>query len=650
MKRREFLQRAGGAVAASTLLGMGGTETMADDGKRPPNILWITCEDMSPHLGCYTPDSARTPHLDALAAEGAMYAQAFSVSGVCSASRSCLITGMYPSTLGTHHHRSDIPLPEEVRCFPEYLREAGYFCTNNAKTDYNFPPPPEAWDENGPEAHWRNRPDSEQPFFAVFNFMPTHEALIGTWEEDLPPSYRELMPDPRHDPDTVVLPPYYPDTPVIRRQWAHYLDLISVVDRQAQDLLDQLDEDGLTQNTVVFFYSDHGIGVPRGKRWLYDSGIQVPLIVRWPGQIQPGTIEDRLVSFVDFGPTVLSIAGIETPAPMQGLPFLGPHAAEPRSHVYGIRDRMDERYDTCRAVRDDRYKYIRNYEPFRSYAQHLAYQEHWPFMREWRSEYEARRLPPEPGYFFAGRKPLEELYDLVADPHEVRNLATDPAHSDILNRLRARLDAWMDETDDLALVPEVEMEAWLPATRDTLDASSESPYPAIDELDDGYTIYGHRPNHWVNELQSGNKLARVRAMRILGECGLAARPILRHGLEDASSALAYWAALGLAHGGYALSEADEQALLKTLDRSEPAAQLGAALALALHGRGEEVTSLLIEALGDEDAAIRLHAVHGLECIADRIPEAKAALEKAVEGDDWSLRAVAAHALGIPWTP
>jgi uncharacterized sulfatase len=418
-----------------------------------PNILWVTCEDISPDLGCYGDAYARTPNLDRLAREGVRFAHAFSIAGVCAPSRSALITGMYPTTIGTHHMRCKAVPPPYVRCFTEYLRAAGYYCTNNVKTDYNFDAPVTAWDECSRKAHWRNRAPG-QPFFAVFNFTVTHESQIRTTDERFAQHTARLKPGQRHDPAQAVLPPYYPDTPVVRRDWARYYDLISAMDLQVADLLRQLEEDGLAGSTIVFFYSDHGRGLPRAKRWIYDSGLHVPLIIRWPDGRDAGAVRDDLVSFVDFGPTVLSLAGVEIPSYIQGRAFLGEQAAEPRDYIFAARDRMDETYDIIRAVRDKRYKYLRNFKPGRPYAQYIDYMEQMPTMQELRRLNKAGKLVGPQRLFFRPEKPDEELYDLTVDPHEIDNLARCSEHRDVLKRMRSVLDEWMSETNDLGLISE----------------------------------------------------------------------------------------------------------------------------------------------------------------------------------------------------
>lgn len=441
-----------------------------------PNFLWVTCEDTSPDLGCYGDSYARTPNLDRLASQGARYTSAFSVAGVCAPSRSGLITGMYPTTIGTQHMRCKAVPPPYVKCFPEYLRAAGYYCTNNVKTDYQFDPPITAWDEVSQRAHWRGRA-KDQPFFAVFNFTTTHESQIRSTSEQFERNTKNVPAEHRHDPAKAVLPPYYPDTPVVRNDWARYYDLVTAMDLQVAGILKQLEDDGLAENTIVFYYGDHGRGLPRGKRWIYDSGIHVPLIVRWPGKIEPGTVSDRLVSFIDFGPTLLSIAGVDVPKSIQGRPFLGLQAASPREYIFAARDRMDERYDIIRCVRDKRFKYIRNYEPEKPYAQHIGYMDEMPTMKEWRRLAALGELKGPQQLFFQPTKPIEELYDITQDPHEVNNLAASLEHAETLRRMRNVHETWRRETNDLGLIPEAQWnERMRPGGKWSITAKPEVKY------------------------------------------------------------------------------------------------------------------------------------------------------------------------------
>jgi len=434
-----------------------------------PNILWVSCEDLSPDLGCYGDTYAITPHIDALAAQGIRYTNVFSHAGVCAPARSGIITGMYPTTIGTHHMRCSGVPPAYVKCFSEILRAAGYYCTNNVKTDYQFAAPLTAWDQCSNKAHWRGRADG-QPFFAVFNFTTSHESQIRNRSKKMMERRRALELHERHDPDKAVLPPYYPDTPVVRQDWAQYYDLVTLMDKQVGDLLRQLEDDDLADETIVWFWSDHGRGLPRAKRWIYDSGIHVPLIIRVPEKFRelatpgnpdaakPGTVNNDLIAFVDFAPTMLSLAGIKIPHYMQGRAFLGRQKAEPRQYVFAARDRMDEAYDIIRAVRDRRFKYIRNYMPHLTRSQDIEYMNKMPTMQEMRRLNAEGRLSGPQKQYFEPTKPIEELYDTLSDPHEVNNLAEDPRYKDVLERMREVHIKWMKETNDVGLIPEPEFD------------------------------------------------------------------------------------------------------------------------------------------------------------------------------------------------
>lgn len=447
-----------------------------------PNILWITTHDINADLGCYVgvwpgAEYAHTPNLNQLAAEGARYDNAFAVAPVCAPSRSAVITGMFPTAIGTMHMRSRSVPPAEVRCFPEYLRAAGYYCTNNAFSDFQFQTPVTVWDEHGPEAHWRNRTEPTQPFFAAFHGMVTHESQIDADEALCQRNTSRLLPHQRHDPDAAPLPPYYPDTPVFRQAWARYSDNITAMDYWAGDLLRQLEEDGLVNDTLVVFWSDHGRGMPRAKRWPYDSGLRVPLLMRWPGKIAQGTARAEPVSLMDLAATTLSVAGLPVPAHMHAQALFdaeGRPASNPRPFIIGHRDRMDEQEDTMRTVRDARFRYIRNYHPDRSAMQHLEYADHMATWKELRrlsfeeSQQRGRgkvpdRLTPTQRSVLAATKPQEELYDTGADPHENHNLADDPRYAAELGRLRDALAQWQQTYGDLGLLPEAELiERWRP--------------------------------------------------------------------------------------------------------------------------------------------------------------------------------------------
>ncbi len=430
-----------------------------------PNILWISLEDTTPRFGCYGDPIARTPNIDRLAEGGCRFPNAFSTAGVCAPSRSAIITGMYQTSIGTHHMRtghsnknapnmatpySAVP-PPYVKTFTEYLRAAGYYCTNNSKTDYQFTPPITAWDDNSNNGHWRNR-DEGQPFFSVFNPTVTHES--GMWDRGDRPLTT--------NPDDVELPSYLPDTPKARKALARQYDNLATSDARVGELLDQLEEDGLAENTIVFLWSDHGEGLPRGKRWPYDAGIRIPLIVRWNGELTPDSDTDQLVSLIDLGPTVLSLCGVQIPQHIQGQPFLGPQKVE-RDYIFATRDRYDESYDMIRAVRDKKYKYIRNYYPEKPYLLWIPYRNRHPVMQEmWRLHAEDK-LEGDQLTMFRYPRPTEELYDVENDKFELNNLAEDASHTDILQRMRNTLTDWQSEFGDMGDISEEQMVAsWHP--------------------------------------------------------------------------------------------------------------------------------------------------------------------------------------------
>lgn len=426
-----------------------------------PNILWISCEDISAHIGCYGDPVANTPNIDKLASEGAKYTKMFTVAPVCAPNRSAIITGMYQTSIGTQHMRTShrgqvegLPTPYSsvpqhyVKAFTEYLRAAGYYCTNNSKTDYQFSGfsdvPITIWDEQGTKAHFKNRPNKGQPFFSIFNYTLTHES--HTWQE---PKYT--------DPSKVEVPPYYPDTEPVRKSLARLYDQIAKLDTIVGNHLKELEELGLTDNTVVFFWSDHGDGLPRAKRWLYDSGLHVPFIVKWPGVIEPGTVIDDLRSSIDWGPTVLSIAGVAKPYHMQGNPFLGKYSQLPGEYVFAARDRFDESYDMVRSVRDKKWLYVRNYYTNSPYVLWVPYRNNSPIMKELLRLHAEDKLNDAQKIWFQNTRPPEELYDCEADPHQINNLAENPAYQNELERLRNRLDVWRTETKDMGDISEYQM-------------------------------------------------------------------------------------------------------------------------------------------------------------------------------------------------
>jgi uncharacterized sulfatase len=580
-----------------------------------PNVLWITCEDISPHVGCYGDPYAVTPNIDKLATQGVRYTNAFAPIGVCAPSRSTLITGMWACSIGSHHMRCQVKLPDDVKCFPEYLRQAGYYCTNNVKTDYNFAQPASAWDESSGKAHWKNR-RAGQPFFSVFNFTSCHESQIRLPEAEYQKRTAQFTDKERHDPAKAHIPPYHPDTPEVRKDWARYADMITYMDKQVGDVLQQLDKDGLAEDTIVFYFSDHGAGMPRSKRWLYDSSLKVPCIVRFPKKYEalapgkPGTTTDRLVTFADFGPTVLSLVALKTPPAMQGQPFLGKHAAKPREYVYGFRDRMDDRYDMIRAARDQRFKYIRNYHPEKPWFhdQFISYMYEMPTMKVWQRLADEGKLTGPPAIFMAKTRPMEELYDTQADPHEIRNLAGLPEHKATLEKLRAACRTWQKDIIDLGLLPESDLRS----------------------------RFGKTPEYTAVRLDpKAYPLERIAAAADLANrMDAALQPQLIDLLKDQDVAVRWWGTVGLGSlGGRKL--ADEKAAVEALRKalSDPSAtvRVGAADALCRLNQFDEAVPVLGKALADGNEWLRLEAVNVLDRIDEKARPVLEAIQQA-KGD------------------
>ncbi len=437
-----------------------------------PNILWIVTEDISPTLSMYGDSTAQTPNLDALAKESLIYDKAYSVVGVCAPSRSAIVTGMYPTSLGTMHMRTgrDIQswgtreysksvdrvdlagdsireyaavIPEYVRGFPEYLRKAGYFTTNHQKTDYQFAIPVTVWDQNSNDAHWRNRGEG-QPFFSVFNYDVTHESKI--WKNaELPLTVNT---------DSVPLPPYYPDTETSRTDVARNYSNIELLDKQVGKLIAQLKEDGLYDNTIIFFYSDHGGPLPRQKREIYESGLHVPFMVKNVSGTTGRT--DRLISFVDLAPTVLSLAGVEIPDYIQGKAFMGTQDEAPRRYVFGTSDRFDEITDRSRAVFDKQYLYVMNDFPEKTWYKDISYRLQIPMMQELLKLHRSKGLNEAQEAWFNTRT-ADELYDVHADPHTMNNLIDDPTYAEVRKRMRAALLEFRDQHMDYGMMPEAQL-------------------------------------------------------------------------------------------------------------------------------------------------------------------------------------------------
>ncbi len=583
-----------------------------DSARTRPNILWISCEDISAHLGCYGDPHAITPNLDKMAAEGVRYSNAFTAAGVCAPCRSTIITGMYQNSIGTHHMRCNAKLPEWLKPFPMYLREAGYYCTNNSKTDYQFKTPSAAniWDSSVKKGHWKNRKNQNQPFFAVFNFTGCHESGIAS-ESKYKSVTANLTPDQRQNPNKLTtLPDYYPDTAVTREDWKRNYELITAMDAWAGELIQEIKDADLYENTIIIFWSDHGVGLPRAKRWLYDSGTHIPMIVRIPkalrvdGQGKSGSIGPELVSSIDFGPTVLNLAGLPIPEQTQGRAFLGKNLSVPRSYVYGARDRMDERYDIIRSVRDQRYRYIRNFEPLKPYYQYMNTPEKGATMKEIRKAEAGGNLPPAMALFSAAVKPVEELYDLKNDPQEIHNLAADPKQQERLKQMRAALAAWQNEIGDIGLIPEAEIEIQ--------EQNSGSRYEILN-----------------NSTGSRQTLSRLVEMATEASNGPSALQKLAVGLNDPDPSVRYWAATGIGNIGSATADS-LSAIENALTDASPSVRIAAARAAAKLGATNAAIRVLEQELTSEHQWGRLAAAIVLDEMDEQARAALPTLKKALK--------------------
>jgi uncharacterized sulfatase len=567
----------------------GGTCAQAAGGSQP-NILWLTSEDHGPHLGCYGDRLATTPNVDALAARGVLYRHCWSNAPVCAPARTTLVSGLYASSTGAEHMRSMVAYPRGKQMYPQFLREAGYYCTNNAKEDYNLAKPGKVWDESSKKAHWKNRP-SGQPFFAVFNCEKSHESKL------------RIRPHEQiHDPAKVRVPAYHPDTPEVRLDWAQYYDTVTEADAAAGERLKELEQAGLAADTIVFYFADHGSGMPGNKRWPREAGLHVPLVIYIPERFaalrppdyRTGGQVERLVSFVDFAPTLLSLAGIEPPDWMQGFAFLGKYAAPPQPFVYGFRGRMDERYDLVRCVTDGRYVYVRNFRPDKIYGQHLDYMWQTPTTRVWERLFQQGKLNAAQSAFWK-TKPPEELYLLASDPDEVHNLAASPEHAEALERLRTALHAQMAGICDVGLLPEGDMHrrSGNRAPYDMGHDPAEYPFAAVYEMAD--LASSLRPD---------------------------ALPRLMQGLTHSDSAVRYWAVLGLLMRGPEAVATGRDGLLKALDDSSPDVRIAAAETLGRYGSAADLSRAL-SLLGNaadwsrNDVFTAIAAINALTALGDK---------------------------------
>jgi arylsulfatase A-like enzyme len=564
-------------------LNMPGLYAGADksEGARP-NMLWLVSEDNDTLLGCYGDKVARTPTLDKLAGKGVLFENCFA-QPVCAPSRFTLITGMYAVSCGpANHMRAQGKTPAWLKGFPAFLREKGYYASNNAKTDYNSPiNVKQAWNESGRNAHWRNRSNAEQPFFSVFNHEVTHESCLFPLK-DVPFNFKPT------DPARVRIPSYQPDTPEMRADWARYYDHLAILDHQIAAKLKDLEDGGLAENTIVFYYSDNGGVLPRSKRFLEASGTHVPLIIYFPPRWRhlapapPGSRIKDPVSFVDFAPTVLSLAGVAIPENMQGHAFAGPAKGPPNQFVFLTRDRMDERYDMMRSVVDGRWLYIHNFRPDLPYVQPLQYMFQARGYQSWARVAREGKLTRATAQFW-GEKPTEELYDLVTDPDNVKNLAADTSHYATRDRFRAALKQRVVAVNDNGFLPEG-------SALEGYDASRKP---------------GAYPLERVFDLAS-----------LASERNPANLPELITALEDPCEPLRWWAAQGCAMLREKAAPA-EAALRKRFEDASGAVQVAAAEALARIGQTDSALPVLERWLSNADSPwIGLQAANVLDRLGE----------------------------------
>ncbi len=559
-----------------------------------PNILWLTSEDNSPFLGCYGDTFATTPNFDKLAAEGFLYTHAYANAPVCAPTRNTILTGVYACSGGHEHMRSYYPKSGAVKTYPELLRAAGYYCTNNVKTDYNLGnfDDKSIWDDCSNKAHYKNRP-AGKPFFAVFNSTITHESSLHQSTPD------SLL---RHNPDKVPLPPYHPATPEMKHDWAQYYDKIEDLDTWVGEKLKELEEAGLAENTIVFYYGDHGGVLARSKRFLYESGTRVPFIVRIPEKYKylfpaekPGSKVDRLISWVDLVPTLLSISGIPVPDYLQGKAFLGKQKTADPEYAYLFRGRMDERYDMSRAVRDQKFRYIRNYMPHRAYGQRLEYLWKAPSVGSWEQAFLNGECNEVQSIFWKA-KPAEELYDVENDPWEVNNLAGIPEYKEVLERMQKANRDHLLKIYDTGFLPEA----------DRIERVGDMP------------IYDFMRTGKVD-------LPAIVDAAELATWGNAENiEMLKNYLKNSESAIRYWGATGLLILGEKAAVAKPD-LLQALNDSSLSVVTVAAEALYNLGEKSAAVKSLVAVLTKGNEMARCFALNTVDLVNDASPE----IQKAV---------------------
>lgn len=593
--------------------------TDANTEQTRPNIVHIALEDITPLMGCYGDKYAKTPTFDQLASEGIRYTHAYSVGPVCSVSRVSIVTGMYPSTIGAHHHRSNVGRPPAfLKMVPNLLAEAGYF-TANAKADYNIGGAKWHAKIKGANPIWRKRKDSNQPFYAKFDFGECHSSITKIPEGAIVRQrLNRLKPDDFHDPAKVVIPPYHPDTPIFRKAWSRYYDSVTQVDYRAAEVIALLKEDGLWEDTIVIVWADHGVGMPRGKHTVWEQGTHVPLIVRYPkkfqhlapfdkaqgGPAKPGSVLDDMVCLMDLAASDLKLAGVETPDYMRGRALLCKSDAKKRDFVVSGRDRLDSRFEMVRSVRDKRYRYQRNFYPNLPFAPYEDFQFQASVYAAWMKLARAGKLEGAQVEYALRFKPVEQLFDSENDPHMVKDVAGDPAYAEVLESMRSRLKNWMIETRDLGVLEETLLHQ---------RAKGKSAHWEVgNELDD--TTY-------TRILETAN--LQIQGEKAVGE--------LAERCEDPEPAVRFWAVLGLAVATQTADAETVEGIVPTLTKmladDSVSVRLSAADGLCNLGHWSDAAPALSKALADPMISARIRAA----CILDtQPPQAYAELQEVLE--------------------
>ena len=617
MDRRTLLRT--GALSAAAVAGGPLALPAAANPPQPgekPNILWFTSEDNYPLIGAYGDTLARTPTIDLLARDGVLFEHAYSAAPVCGPSRFSILTGMHPAACGTAESfgSTDEVLPRHMRGYPSYFKDLGYYTANNQKKNYNsqFDYVLGMWDESSETAHWHNKAQG-QPFFQVFNTFTTHESTLFNGRRNL---FGEPAAGGRFTPEMMAgkIPPYLPDTDKVRTDFARFYNAMENMDRELAFRLRELEEAGVAEDTIVFYYSDNGGITPRGKRFCYDLGLHCPLVVYFPPRWQhlsahlPGTRISDPVTFNDLMPTVLSLLGIAPPDHVHGRALFGPHAGEPMRYAVGGRTRMDERFDMIRSITDTRYRYIRNYMPHRPWGQYIEFMQQAGGYQDWLAMHMAGQLNEVQDRFW-GRKPYEELYDLESDPHQIANLVDDPAAAEKLAELRTALDAHMVAINDNGLIPE------------------------------GSALEGY-----ANSRQPGAyPIAEAMAM---AEAAASERGSLRQfldGLSHDNEVIRYWAATGLLIAGERARP--ELAAIKQAMLNDPSPITRIVLAEALVALDDDRDGLL--ELGvmidvEDDGPLRLFAINALDFLGEKARPVLPAIRRSLTEDHRSMRKVARH--------